>query len=283
MSNVPTHSVHAPLPLRVALELLARHANPPHQPEVHPVDVAGLLGDTPLDLSQVDLRGANLRGLQLGKPRWPPDKWLTGCESEGAQPQPPGLVSFTPGQPHIPPVLTPGHLGSINALAVLPDGHFLSAGDDRTVRLWSSKGGEALAEFSGHERVVHALAVLPKGCFLSAGIDGTIRRWNPEAGVCDALWSARDGLTLYADPDGMRFTRDGNAPWQTMQHNGHKLPCDPLLYGHTRFVDANGRTQPAYRYPELLVWENDDRTLRVQWPEGYDWQTRLGGRRSEHA
>jgi hypothetical protein len=51
---------------------------------------------------------------------------------------------------------------------------------------------------------------------------------------------------------------------------------DPLLYGHTRLLDTAGRTQPAYRYPELIAWENDRRTLLLKWPEGYDWQSQLG-------
>ena len=48
------------------------------------------------------------------------------------------------------------------------------------------------------------------------------------------------------------------------------------LKKHGYYWDANGATQAAWRYPELIVWEDDCCTLLLRWPEGYDFQRRLG-------
>ncbi len=57
---------------------------------------------------------------------------------------------------------------------------------------------------------------------------------------------------------------------------GKRLPCDPLLHRHTCFIDRAGRAQAAWRYPGLIHWENNFRTLCLDWPEDCDADRYLG-------
>ena len=72
--------------------------------------------------------------------------------------------------------------GSVNALAVLPDGRLASGSDDNTIRLWDAETGQELARLEGHDGWVRALAVLPDGRLASGSNDNTIRLWDAETG-----------------------------------------------------------------------------------------------------
>jgi len=68
------------------------------------------------------------------------------------------------------------HRGWIRALAAVPGGKLLSAGNDRVIRLWSAADGKPLGEFNGHENYVFSLAVAPDGkSFVSGDLFGKCR------------------------------------------------------------------------------------------------------------
>jgi WD40 repeat protein/mono/diheme cytochrome c family protein len=73
-----------------------------------------------------------------------------------------------------------GHVGTVNCLAISPDGKLaLSGGDDRTVRLWDLASGRELHCFEGHSEAVAAVIFSPDGRRIaSAGRDRTIRLWD---------------------------------------------------------------------------------------------------------
>jgi WD40 repeat protein len=90
----------------------------------------------------------------------------------------------------IPPVgclrtLT-GHSGSVNAVAILPDGRrCLSAGDDCILQLWDLDGGKQLQAFEGHTESVTHIAITPDGKkAVSGGWDKTLRVWDLPGGDC---------------------------------------------------------------------------------------------------
>jgi WD40 repeat protein len=73
-----------------------------------------------------------------------------------------------------------GHVKPVMTVALLPgDQRALSAGEDRTIRLWDLNDGKQLRQFEGHDKHVWALAVRPDGkSFASSGQDADIRLWS---------------------------------------------------------------------------------------------------------
>src|SRR5262249_54503216 len=68
-----------------------------------------------------------------------------------------------------------GHAAPVHRVASSPDGrHFLSAGQDNTIRLWDVEAGKEIRRFQGHASSVVAVVFSPDGRrALSSSFDGT--------------------------------------------------------------------------------------------------------------
>ena len=72
------------------------------------------------------------------------------------------------------------HPGGVNAITFSPNGQFVvSAGNDRTLRLWNLSGKSVVDAFKGHEDVVTSVAFSPNGKFIVSGSrDNSLRLWD---------------------------------------------------------------------------------------------------------
>lgn len=100
----------------------------------------------------------------------------------------------------------PGHTGTVNAVAVTPDGGLaVSASDDRTVRVWDLTQGRATCTLTGHSDQVQAVAVTPDGRrVVSAASDNTIRVWDPRIPAVAVEGHADRVTAVAAVPGGHR-------------------------------------------------------------------------------
>jgi hypothetical protein len=100
-----------------------------------------------------------------------------------------------------------GHMGSVNAVAVTPDGcQAISGSDDSTLKVWDLQRGEVLRTLGGHRGGVNAVAVTPDGRHVVSGSsDVTLKVWDLKRGVelrtlecyqSTSLYSADDPLAL---------------------------------------------------------------------------------------
>jgi WD domain, G-beta repeat len=109
--------------------------------------------------------------------------------------------------PAQPPGPTSGHRGGVVSIALSPDGKsFVSAGLDRTVKLWDLFDPKTVRNIGSHKDTVRSVAVLPDGAqVVSAGDDGVILLRRLADGGLLHEFDARE----HGDVAALAISRDG--------------------------------------------------------------------------
>ncbi len=112
-----------------------------------------------------------------------------------------------------------GHVGAVLGVAFSPDGSLLvTAGRDRSVKVWQADDGRLQRSFGHHTEAVHAVAFRPQpagttrvAC-ATAGDDRTVRIWQPAIGRMVRIVRGHDGtiLTLAYAADGRTLFTAGS-------------------------------------------------------------------------
>jgi WD40 repeat protein len=107
-------------------------------------------------------------------------------------------------QPERPERLLEGHRGDVNGLDYGADDRLVTAGSDRTVRVWPARGTTSLA-LLGHTRDATDAAFSLNGSkVVSASMDRTLRLWDSSTGVMLAVLE-----TAPAEINFMQMSSDG--------------------------------------------------------------------------
>jgi WD40 repeat protein/serine/threonine protein kinase len=134
-----------------------------------------------------------------------------------------------------------GHAGSVNAVDVTPDGRYvLSAGADRTVRIWDLTGEDRVRTLQAHTDVLTSVCVLPDGGHaLTAGLDGVVREWELASGSCVRTLEAHVGAVhgVAVTPDGSHALSAGS-DHTVRVWNLAEGTCSRILEGHTDRVNS---------------------------------------------
>lgn len=108
---------------------------------------------------------------------------------------------------------TAAHGAPVEALLFLSKGtRLLSAGHDKTIRLWDLETHHELKKYEGHTNSIRGLALTPdEKYFLSASYDGTARLWEIESGKQVRTFNGHKGeVTCVAcSPDGQSVLTGG--------------------------------------------------------------------------
>lgn len=154
-----------------------------------------------------------------------------------------------------------GHLGTVNALAVSPDGRLLAtAGDDAVARLWDVERAALVAELRGHTLPVTDVEFSPGGRFVvTASADRDARLWDAHSGRLLRVLRGHFATVNSADfsPDGRWIVTTSSlsaALWPTA--TGQLLA---YLRGHTAVV-RSAEFSPDGR---LVLTAADDGAVRV--------------------
>ncbi|MCG6551726.1 MAG: WD40 repeat domain-containing protein, partial [Candidatus Magnetominusculus sp. LBB02] len=106
-----------------------------------------------------------------------------------------------------------GHRGKITAIAVLSDNkHAITAGADKTLRLWDISTGSCIRVLQGHTGGVTSVAVSADNRLcISAGSDGTMRQWDIVSGECVRVTEAhkQEVKAVVTAPDNRRLLSVG--------------------------------------------------------------------------
>ena len=98
------------------------------------------------------------------------------------------------------------HDGAVNAVALLPDGRTVTAGEDGRIAIWAVGAPAPERVLEGHGAPIVSLALSPDGTALaSASWDRTIRLWPLAGGAPRVLEGHQDNV------NGVAFGRDGRS------------------------------------------------------------------------
>ncbi|WP_437752636.1 TIR domain-containing protein [Sorangium sp. So ce1389] len=102
-----------------------------------------------------------------------------------------------------------GHLDSVTACAITPDGErVVSGSSDTTLKVWDLASGHLLSTLEGHTARINACAISPDGeRVVSASSDRTLKVWDLASGrLLSTLEGHTDGVNACAiSPDGERI------------------------------------------------------------------------------
>ena len=161
-----------------------------------------------------------------------------------------------------------GHTNYINAVAENPDGKsFATVSEDRTVRLWSSTGGQ-LRLLADHKQAVTSVDYAPDGSqFATGSRDNLIKIWKKNGellrtlqGHTDYVWSVRftpDGKYLISVSKDRTVRVWSTRTWTTVRVlQGHAGDLWSLaVSADSRYLVTAGRSQLIY------VWSLEGRLL----------------------
>jgi WD40 repeat protein/DNA-binding SARP family transcriptional activator len=117
----------------------------------------------------------------------PADVWDAQLSPDGAHlaavPDQGEVLIWRLDRPAQPERKLEGHRGKVLALAYSRDGRIVTAGGDRTVRVWDPRGGAELVLRGHQDEVSSALFSRDGARILSSSQDGTLRLWDARTGA----------------------------------------------------------------------------------------------------
>jgi WD40 repeat protein len=137
-----------------------------------------------------------------------------------------------------------GHTGSIDCIAILPNGNIVTGSWDHTAKIWNPANGVCLQTLTGHTGWIRCIAVLPNGNIVTGAWDNTAKIWNTTTGNCIQTLAGPNGHTGSIDciailPNGNIVTGswDNTAKiWNTTTGNLLQTLAGPN--GHTKGIEC---------------------------------------------
>jgi WD40 repeat protein len=183
---------------------------------------------------EVKLRGAHGTGLIWGAEFSPDGRHVAALPEKG------DVLVWRIDRPTRPEYSLKGHRGRAQELAYGPDGRLVTAGADRTVRVWDPGGSPAVV-MRGHEDEVTTAVFTDDGSkVLSSSKDGTLRLWDSHTGAPLAVLQSGEG-----EVSDVALSRDGKIA--TLTNNAVVQVFECKVCGSLADVRALARSQRPRR------------------------------------
>jgi WD40 repeat protein/serine/threonine protein kinase len=162
------------------------------------------------------------------------------------------------------PLTLRGHTAAVSAIAFSPDGnHLVSAGHDRTARIWDTRTGAPIRTLTGHDDVVYGVSYSPDGDRIASGSwDRTVKVWDATTGKVILVCRGHDEvITRVAfSPDGrLLASLSSEAVWVWDARTGAPIRTLGPVGGRNRYGLA---FSPDSRFvavttddPQVVIWE----------------------------
>jgi WD40 repeat protein len=170
-----------------------------------------------------------------------------------------------------------GHTSTVYSVAFSPDGSLLvTAGRDKTARLWQVPSGKPVQTLAGHTWIVNHAAFSPDGSLLvTASSDNTARLWQVPSGKPVKTLAGHQSMVNHAafSPDGSLLVTASSDKTARLWQVPSGKPVKTLA-GHTNTVRHAAFSPDG----SLLVTASYDNTARLLWqvPSGKPVKTLAG-------
>lgn len=155
-----------------------------------------------------------------------------------------------------------GHIGWVRSVSFSADGEILaSAGDDRTIRLWSVRTGQCLKTLPGHTDLVRSLCFSPRSPWLASGSDDrTIKIWDVETNQCVMTLTGHEGRvrSVAFSPDEQQIA-SGSSDRTIRLWDVQTQQCCAILRGHNAKIWTVAFSPDG----QSLVSGGADKTVRL--------------------
>ena len=142
------------------------------------------------------------------------------------------------------PFVQLGHVsGAINSVAFSPNGrYFLSASDDRSVKLWDVNSGKVIRTYFGHDEAVHSVVFSPDGRLFLSGSEISMKIRDVTTGkilhefpgvFIQAIFFSPDGQYLLSGAGGETISVsqwDAASGKEIVTVSGHSKFSRPLVF-----------------------------------------------------
>lgn len=162
----------------------------------------------------------------------------------------------------------PGHTDACYALAVSPDGKWVTTGGyDQKIRLWDAETGAELKTIKGHNGAIYGLAFRPDGKVLaSASADRTVKLWSiPNGERLDTFSQpTKEQMAVAFSPDGRHIIAGGadNRIRSWTVSATAKEGTNPI--GVSRFAHEGAILQLAFSADgATLISSASDKTVKI--------------------
>ncbi|RDB18601.1 Vegetative incompatibility protein HET-E-1 [Hypsizygus marmoreus] len=170
-------------------------------------------------------------------------------------------VGYNTAWPASQAVLT-GHSDFVRSVSFSPDGkHIVSGSDDKTVRIWNAKTGQAMG--NALRRTCSLVAFSPDGTHIVSGSgDKTVRIWDSKTG--QAIGKPLKGHTDWVEsvafsPDGKHIVSGSGDKAVRIWNAKTGQAMGILLKGHAHWVTSVAFSPDG----KCIVLGSNDRTIRI--------------------
>ena len=156
-----------------------------------------------------------------------------------------------------------GHTGTVNAVAITPDGRrFVSGSSDKTLKVWDLHAEQEVFTLSGHTNSVESIAITPDGKKVVSGCwDRTLKIWDLQTG--QELFSLNDdngGIEyICISPNGKRLI---SGSWGKIRQVWDLETGEKVF----NFAVATGMKNEAIAFTpdsRKLIFGSDDKNIKV--------------------
>jgi WD40 repeat protein/serine/threonine protein kinase len=173
------------------------------------------------------------------------------------------------------------HRGRVFRIVISPDDHFIATGgEDGSVRVWRTKGGQLVRVLLGHAHDILSLAWSRDGKYLASGDrSGAIRVWEIETGQTVKVFQEKCPvvLALAWSPDGMLASAGAFGDHGIRIWNIATGDLKTVLYGHTNNVFCLAWSPKG----AVLASASEDKTALL-WSVGSGEKPKLLGKHENH-